>query len=284
MALDALAMAKWSAKILNAYTAKLRYVAMCNRDYEGDVKFNGSVKIFTEAEVTDAAYTRDSTTISYGRLTPGEQMMAITQRRYFAFKSDDLEKQLAAAGGVVWNRAIQRGSYNLAKTADTYVGGVMQAAVPSANQLTARTVGTGLNANFYEMIVDLLGLLRAGDVPEDGNVHVCIPTLGGDLLRKDERFVSFNTADAVANIQGRPIGKIGNAMVLESTNCLVSGSTYTIIAAHTDATTYAEQMSKLEQLPRNADDFDDRLRSQLVYDAKVIKQAALASVDVQFGS
>lgn len=280
--MDALAQAKYSARMLDVYSSQLRYAAMCNRDYEGEVTMGGSVKIFMPGDPTINTFTRDSTTISYERVAPGEQVMQITKREYFAIKADDLEKAWAFAGGALWQRTIQRGSYGLAKSVDTYVGGtVMAGAVPTANTLTARTLGTGLASNAYELLVDMARVLRDADVPMN-DVSVAVPPALVSLLHKDDRFTSFNTADARRTIAGAPIGQVEEMMVLETTNCPVSGSTYKIIAASKDAVTFADMFGELEQVPRQAADFDDRVRSELVYDAKVVQPRGLAMCSVQF--
>lgn len=282
--MDALAIAKWSAKIQEVHDSKLRYAALCNRNYEGDVKANGSVKIFMPGEVDVNSYTRGSTTIAYGRATPGQQEMHITQRDYFALQYDDLEGLLAFAKGAIWEATIERGTYKLGKTVDTYVGGTIMAnGVPTANVLGARTVGTGLAASAYELLVDMARIIEDNDM-DPATAGVVVPPAFHSLLKKDDRFASFNTADAVANLRGRPVGQVENLMVLVTTNCVLSGSTYTLIAAAKEACTYAEQLSDLEDLPRDKDDFENRMRSQLVFDAKVIQPKGMVSCAVQISA
>lgn len=280
--MDALAQAKWSAQLLDVYQAKLRYAALCNREYEGEVTMGGSVKIFTPGDVDVAAYTRDSTTIAYQRVAPGEQTMQITKREYFAIKADDLEKAWAFAGGAMWQRHLNRGSFKLAKSVDTYIGGtVMSNGVPTANILTPRVLGTSVNASAYELIVDMGTRLQENDVELD-DVTVVVPPAFEGLLRKDDKYVSFNTADARRTLAGQPIGMVDNIMVLSSTNVPVSGSSYTIICAHKDAVTFADMMGELEDVPRDKDDFENRVRSQLIYDAHVVQPNALVKCVVQF--
>lgn len=287
MALDNMALAKASAKLIDDYKSDLAFVPMCNRDFEGDVKFNGSVKIYQAGQPTPATFTRDSTTIAYERLNPGEQIMTVTRRSYFGLKADDLEAQLAFAKGALWQRTIRNGAYALAKEVDTYISGtIMTNAVPTANVLAARSLGLGMAGNALDLLFDLAATLRQNDVPMV-DCHVCVPPKFLGLLKKDERFSGYNTPAAAGIIRGSTvIAVIDNLQVHVSTNSPVSGTgtaaIYTIIAGSTDATTYAEQLSKMENLPRQAGDFDDRVRSQLVYDAKVIVPQALAKCAVTF--
>lgn len=283
--MDALAITKWSARIQELYESKLRFAAMCNRDYEGDVKMAGTVKIFSPAPVSIGSYTRGSTTIAYQRATPGEQEFKITQRDYFALEYDDLEGLLAFAKGSIWQRTIREGTYQLAKTVDTYISGtVFPAGIATSNTLTPRILSAGdLGSSAYELIVDMAKVLEDNDI-DPSTASVCVPPAFKSLLKKDQRFTGYNTSDAQANIAGRPIGEIENMKVLQSTNTPVSGSSYTIWAAGIDACTYAEQLSDLEELPRDKDDFENRMRSQLVFDAKVVQPKALVKCVVQFAA
>lgn len=286
MSLDDLALAKSSAKLLDDFKPMLVYSQFCNRDYEGDVKFNGSVKIYQAGIPTVRTYTRGGAALTYDRVNPGEQVMRITQRDYFALEADDLEKQLAFAGGEMWQRTVRNGAFSLAQTVDTYISGtILKLGVPSANVLAQRTVGLGLASNIYDLIVDLRRVLQDNNVPmTPGSLKLALPPAGRALLRKDDRFVGFNTPEAVKNIQGAPIGEIDGVEILVTTQVPVSGSTYTIICGSVEGTTYAEQLSKMENVPRDKDDFEDRVRSQLVFDAKVTQPQCLASCDVQFAS
>jgi hypothetical protein len=282
--MDALAAVKWSSKLLEVYRSKLVFADMCNRNFEGEVTSGGSVKIFMPGDVDVAAYTRDTTTIAYQRVVPGEQVMKITKREYFALKTDDLEKMWAFAGGALWARHLERGSYKLAKSVDTYISGtVMANAVPTAHQLATRVLGTGANARAYDLAVDLATKLEDADVPLD-DVTLAVPPAFHALLSKDDRYTSFNTPEAVANLKGKAVGMIDNLKIATSTNIPVSGSSYTIIVAHKDAVTFADMLGELETVPRDKDDFEERVRSQLVYDAHVVQPQGLASCVVQFAA
>lgn len=282
MSLDALALAKTSARLMDDFKANLVFKLMTNQDYEGEVKFASSLTIFMAPIPSTATYTRDSTTISYQRMIPSEQKLEIRQRKYWGIKADDLEKQLALQGGEMWSRTVRNGAFRLARDVDTHISTVMAAAVPTANILTARTVG-GAGASAYELLVDMATTLKNNDVPM-GDCHVAIPPGYHGLLTKDVRFTGFNTAEARRTIKGEVIGEIEDLKIHISTDVPLSGSTYTIIACSREGTTCAEQLSEVEMVPRDKDDFDDRIRSQLVFDAKVTQPQALVKCAIQIAS
>lgn len=281
MALDALAMTKWSAKVLQTLEDAHVFKMGTNQDYEGEVKFNEAVKIFMAPEVTTSSYARDGS-ITYSRPTPGEQLLVIDQRQYFGLKVDNLEKQLASKGGTsMWEKTIQRGAYQLADDVDDFIRDTMNSGTPSAQTLTSRTIGLGLNANAYDLLVDLSKTLSKANVPAAGR-HVFInPDFEGFLV-KDPRFTSFNTADARKQIRGTAIGRVEFMDVHVSNNLVVSGSTYTIQACWDGAMTYAEQLSDLRYIPVTAGDKDERVDSELVFGGRVVQPVGLANCDVQF--
>ncbi len=281
MAWDALAQTKWSAKHLQVLTDAHVFKLGTNQDYEGEVKFAAALKIFMAARPQTAAYVRDTTTITYTRLTPSEQVLAITERQYWQFKVDDLEKHLAIGGGSMFSEQVEGGAWELADDVDDFLRDLMDAGTPTANTLAARTLGLGLNSNTYDLLVDLSRVLTENNVPKSGR-HVFIPPLAEGLLNKDERFVSFNTAEARRQIKGMPIGMVQDMDVHVSNNIVLSGSTYTIQAAWVKATTYAEQLSDIQHFEKLEASFDQAVRSELVFGGKVVQPQALSNCDVQF--
>lgn len=283
MALDAAFQTKWSAKMIEDLRDAHVFKMGTNQDYQGDVVENAVLKIFMVPSVTTSSLTIGGT-ITYTRPTPGEMQLVIDQRQYFALRVDKLEQQLASAGGLtLWEKTIQRGAYELADDVDDFIRDTMQTDTPSANQLTARTIGLGLNANAYELLVDLSVTLDNNNVPRMGR-HVFIPPAYKGFLTKDPRFTQYNTAEAVKNIRGAPIGMVEDMEVHVSNNIALSSTTYTIQACWEGGFTYGEQLSDLRYIPVTAGDVDERVDSELVFGGKTTVPQSLASCDVQFAA
>ena len=284
MALDALAQVKWSAKLLQVFEDAHVYKKGTNQDYDDEISSNAAVRIFTPARPTTSTYTRDSTTISYERLTPGEQIFIVDQRRHWGIKVDSLEKHLAMGGGKMWQEEISGGAFELADDVDDFLRDLMAAGVAADNVLNPRVLGIGaMSSNAYDLIVEMEVKLRKGNVPEGGWHIFCPPEFSG-LVARDERFTGFNTPDARRTIRGGLETKIRSFTYHETNNAPVSGSTYTIIACSEKSTTYGEQLSKLRFIEKTAGDFDERADSELVFGGKVTRPEAIVTCAAQFAS
>jgi hypothetical protein len=251
-----------------------------NQNYEDEIRSNAVVKILSAGRPTTQAYTREGT-ITWERIPVGEQFFVVDQRQYFARKVDNLEKHLAAAGGKIIAEELRGGAWELADDVDDFIRDMMSTATPSTHTLTARTIGLGLNASAYDLLVDLSTTLDDYNVPRTGR-HVFINPSYKGFLTKDPRWTSFNTAEAQKNIRGAPIGMVEDLEVHVSNNLAVSGTTYTIQAAWDQASTYGEQLEETQMFDRFEDSFDQGYRSELVFGGKVVIPRGLAKCAVQF--
>ena len=282
MTIDPLAVTKWSSKMLKDLRDAHVFSLGTNRNYEGDIKFAAAVKIFMASRPATSAYTREGT-VTWERIPVSEQVFTIDQRRYFARKVDNLEKHLALNGGALIAEEIRGGAWELADDVDDFLRDLMSDGTPSANTLTARTIGMGLNANAWDTLVDLSKAMDKVNVPQTGRHAFISPDYAGFLV-KDPRWVSFNTADARRSIRGTPIGMVEYMDIHISNNLVVSGSTYTIQAAWDQSTTYAEQLNEMEMFERFEDSFDQGYRSELVFGGRVTQPQGLAKVLVQYAT
>lgn len=271
----------WSSKILVALRDKLTYAQpnVINRNYEGEIRQAGdTVHITNFVDPATRAYTRNSP-ISYDILTDATRALVIDQERYFAFSVDDVDRRQALGGFV--EEATTGASYNLAADADEYVGGLMLAGVDAGNQLGAETVADGEGA--YDLLVELRTLLTRSNTPGQGRFAIVPPEFYALLLKSD----LFIRADASGTTEGLRNGFVGRAAgfdIIES-NVVpeTSGGAFGVIAGHSIATTYAEQIVKTEAL-RLETTFGDGIRGLHVYGGKVVRPTNLASAIVTVGS
>ena len=84
----------WSQK-LNTMLEKNCVMLQCvNKNWEGEISQQGDkVKIITPADVSVSTLTSDS--ITYSSLTPTSMELEIDQKKFFAFKIDDVAKAQA---------------------------------------------------------------------------------------------------------------------------------------------------------------------------------------------
>lgn len=274
----------WAADLLPNLDKALVYGKCCNKDYTGDVKKAGdSVRILMVGDLTEAAYTKNSTSISYEVPNAADATLVINQVRHIAWKIDDVDE--AQAKGGYRERLMRRAAYGLADTADQFLATTLNAGVDSTNILDSggtRVVGTGIgDADAYEALVDLSVKLDEANVPMERRWVVVPPWYHG-TLKKDPRFTSFATEQALRNIRGAPIGEVETLTVFKSNNVPVSAGVYQILAGSTTACTWAEQLPAGQpEAIRLETAFADGLRLLYIYGAKVTLPSALAKVAVQ---
>jgi hypothetical protein len=129
--------------------------------------------------------------------------------------------------------------------------------------------------------------LDESNVPTEGRYCAIPPWAHGRLLI-DGRFIKANEA---ATDQGQRNGQVGRAAGFDilvsnniQTNAAPGGATntntrYRVIAGHSIATTFADQVSKVEAY-RPEDSFADAVKGLHLYGAKVFRPEALVVCDV----
>lgn len=268
----------WSAKLLVALRNSLVYGAdgVVNREYEGEIsQYGDTVHITSLVDPTIGNYTAH-TDITVEDVDDADQVLTITQSKYFAFEVDDIEKR-QAKGEVLSQQAIAA-AWKLRDVADKYLAGLMATGVAADNLLAESTV---TSANAYDKLVDLSVKLDESNVPTEGRFAIITPKFHG-LLQKDSRFIAAGDAQGAGV---RTNGRIGTAagFSLRSTNNAPDGpgvgAGKLIIAGSSMATTFAEQIAKTEAARRELR-FADMVKGLHLYGGKVVRPTALAAADV----
>ena len=265
----------WSQK-LNTMLAKNCVMLQCvNRNYEGEIKNQGdSVKIITPAAVTIS--TVSDTAITYSELQPDETDLVIDQKKFFAFKINDVAQ--AQANQSIMEAHLQNAKKAIEEVQDSYLLG-QQAYVPAANILGGTTAVTLDKDTIYENFVNLaLKLKNADAVSNSQKPWVVInPNIESYLLQSPEFISAYNVADST--LREGAIGRIAGMDVLVSTNLTAVNSKYYVLAGTNEAITFASQLSKIESL-RDKDSFSDLVRGLYLYGAKTIQPKSLAKMIV----
>ena len=272
----------WSAGLLKALRDKLVYAqaGVVNRDYEGDIARAGdTVHITSFVDPAVRAYTRNGT-ITWDLLTDAGQTLVIDQQNYFAFKVDDIDRRQGLPGFV--EETTTGASYNLAAEADEYVATTMAAGVDAGNAVGDVTISTPSEA--YDLLVELRTLLVRSNTPDQGRFSVVPPEFYGLLLR-DDRFIRLDAAGTTDGLRNGRVGRAANFEVVEANT--VPSTTggdpvtteFTLLAGHSIATTYAQQILNTEAL-RLETTFGDGIRGLHVFGAKVVRPKNLASAVV----
>lgn len=268
----------WSAKLLTALEKSLVYGAagVVNRDYEGEIsQYGDTVHITNLVDPTIGTYTAH-TDITIEDVDDATQALTITQSPYFAFEVDDIEKR-QARGGVLDEQA-RRAAYLLRDKADQYVAGLMATGVDPGNVIAEATVTAD---TAYETLVDLSTTLSEDNVPFEGRWAIVTPKFYG-LLLKDQRFVAAGDEAGAATRSNGVVGSAAGLSIRVSNNAPDgpgAGAGKLIIAGTSIATTYAEQIAKVESFKMERR-FNEAIKGLHLYGAKVVRPTALAAADV----
>lgn len=264
----------WSQK-LNSMLSKECVMLQCvNRNWEGEIKNQGdSVKIITPATVSVA--TLGSTNITYSELEPEATDLIIDQKKFFAFKINDVAQ--VQANTDIMEAHLENAKKAIEEVQDSYLLS-MHANVETANIVGSDTSPVALDkTTIYQQFVKLaLCLKNANAVSATKRPWVVInPTVESYLLQSSEFIGAHNVADET--LREGAIGRIAGMDVLVSTNLTATDGKYYVLAGTNDAITFASQLAKIESL-RDKDSFSDLVRGLYLYGAKTVQPKALAKM------
>lgn len=269
----------WAARLLTALEKSLVYgqANVANRDYEGDIRQAGNtVKIASIGDVTIGDYTKNSDIDEPETLADSDLSLVIDQSKYFNFYVDSIDR--AQQNVNVLDEAMKRAAWKLRETADTYLSGVMDAAVPTGNKIgSVTTPKVPTKDDAYDYLVDLGVLLDESDTPIDGR-FVVVPAWFHGLLLKDERFIKAGTTRSDRTLSNGEVGEAAGFTILKSNNVPnTTGTKYKIIAGHRIATAYVEQVLDVQTF-KPEKRFGDAVKGLHVYGAKAVRPTALAEL------
>ena len=255
----------WSKKIQDDLELKCKLVDNCLRDYEGDIKHAGSVKILGVGEPTIAAY--DSTKdISVEEMTDKGQILNIDQANYFAFYVDDIDQAQSVPG--LAEKYREKAVHGLAVARDTYVAGLIKTATnaSTATNLTQDAVKTAIDAAIVA--------LRERNFDEEGVIEITPAVY--NVFKNCLITLSTNNPEY---IKKGIVGVYDDFTVVMSNN-MAKDSTYAYCDVRgKKAIAFAGQINEVEAL-RSEKRFKDLVRGLDTFGAKVIDEARIQVVKV----
>jgi hypothetical protein len=160
----------WSSSLFVKLRKSLVYGALCQRDYEGELRnFGDTVKINEIGPVTVNSYTKLAT-LSYEALTSAQKELKVDQASYFAFKIDDIDQ--AQTNPKLMDGAMSDAAYRIADTIDAFIAGLyaQAGATPSATTYIGSS-GSSLSVssgNVIETLSYAQRYLSEKNVPTQG--------------------------------------------------------------------------------------------------------------------
>lgn len=265
----------WSQKLNTMLTKSCVMLQCVNRNYEGEIKNQGdSVKIITPADVTIS--TLGTSAITYSELNPDETDLIIDQKKFFAFKINDVAQ--AQANQNIMEAHLQSAKKAIEQVQDSFLL-ALHTEVAQANTVGYSTAVSLNKTTIYSYFVDLALRLKNSDAVSNNQKPwvVINPTIESYLLQSTEFIGAHNVADET--LREGAIGRIAGMDVLVSTNLTAVNSKYYVLAGTNEAITFASQLSKVESL-RDPDSFSDLVRGLYLYGAKAVQPKSLAKMVV----
>ena len=270
----------WSQKLNNMLEKECVMLQCVNRNWEGEIKNQGDkVKIITPAAVSISTLSSDS--ISYSELEPTSTSLVIDQKKFFAFKINDVAA--VQANTDIMEAHLKNARKAIEEVQDAYLLS-QHANVDSNNVVGSDASPVSLNkSTIYSKFVELALCLKNSDAVTTGvRPWVVInPTIESYLLQSTEFIGAHNVADET--LREGAIGRIAGMDVLVSTNLTATSGKYYVLAGTNEAITFASQLAKIESL-RDKDSFSDLVRGLYLYGAKTVQPKALAKMVVAASS
>lgn len=269
----------WSGALQTRLHNNLVLANICNRDYEGDVVDGDRVRINKINAIGTAAYTPNSTTLTYAQIDGAPIYLDINRRYSANFYVEDLDKRQAR--GDVVGEATAEMAYALANEMDAFIASLYtQAQIVSGLGTSGTPIDiTSLNITEYLGLVNQK--LDEANVPQAGRFIALRPWMYAKIQLADITLNTDNT-DTLRN------GFMGNYLGLDIyvSNNISESNTSThadsrCIAGYNGSITLAQQLSTVEAM-RAETTFRDLVRALNVYGAKVVRPDATACLRTDY--
>jgi hypothetical protein len=254
----------WSKKILDDLELDCKLVPNCWREYEGDAKQAGSVKILGIGDVTIGDYEKKD--IDIQEVSDKGQILTIDQAKYFAFVFDNVDKAQSNPGLLEGTRA--EGVRGLAEARDAFVANLIKGGtnVTTVTDLTEDAMKKGID--------DALVALKERNCNEEMVIEL---TPAAAMLFLNS--LTIKSTDNPDYIKKGVIGYYHGCKVIES-NGLAKDATYAYCAIRAKkAIAFVGQLEKLEAMPMERR-FGDLVKGLDVYGGKIIDNNRLQVVKV----
>lgn len=276
----------WSSQVLLKLRSTLVFGApsITNRNYQGEITQAGDrVKVTGMADPTIFDVTRNTDIPAPETLTDEQLEMIIDQSKGFNFQVDDLDQlQNARPGQAIVLQSAANAARRLAEVADASIAAKMVAGVASGNTLGTQgapitidqpepgaTAAAG-STSVYRFLTRLSVKLDKALVPQQGRWAVLPPFMAA-ALSLDPRFQAGEPSVVRNGYQGRVAG----FDIYLTTALPVTTGVYRVLAGHSMATSYAEQLVETV-FYRPERRFADAVKGVHVYGHKVFYPNAIA--------
>ena len=262
----------WSENLLTALDKKYIGVANCSRDYEGDIKNQGSVvKICGVGEITVSDYTKDTDMSAPQALDDTVTELVIDQAKFFNFQIDDVEKTQCTPK--LMEAAMKSAAAAVADQADKYVYSLYGSA---ASTVYHDDLNDG---KLVDSILRARQILYENNVSDSTEVVLEVSPMVASVLLKEKLALGNNEV-----LDNGYLGSIAGCKVFVSNNIVKTTTDmgdikYKCLMRTTRAIAFAEQISEIEAY-RPEKRFADALKGLHLYGAKVVYPNEMVTLDI----
>ena len=266
----------WSENLYQALDKQYIAVSHCNRDFEGEIKNQGSsVKICGVGEIAVSDYTKNSDMGQPQSLSDTVRELTIDQAKYFNFQIDDIDK--AQATPKLMESAMSIAASALADTADRHVYFICH-----------EHAGIHVHENVStdpEDILDVLALARQrlyeNNVSDQQEVVLEISPAVATMILKSKIALSTDNASAM---ESGYLGSYAGCKIFVSNNIYREdpsvSNVFNCIMRTKRAVAFAEQLSEIVAY-RPERRFADAVKGLHLYGAEVVYPNEIVEITVQ---
>lgn len=266
----------WSGKLVEKFYDATVFGAIANTDYEGEISSYGDkVYIRTVPDLTVSNYVKGGG-LTYENPESANVELLIDKGKYFAFNLYDIDKYQSDLN--LMNTFAEDGGEQIKIAVDTDIlGNIFTSAAAAGTGVTLGDNTTPRDvtaANIIDFIVDCGQCLDESNIPES-NRYIVVPPAMAARIKKSELKDASLSGDGTSMLRNGRLGMVDRFTIYVSNNVSQTEvGEYDIIFGHPVATTFAGQITAMEDMP-NPNDFGQLVRSLFVYGYSVIKPDAL---------
>jgi hypothetical protein len=281
----------WSTKLVGKFYKQTVFAAICNTDYEGEIKNKGDkVIIRTTPEISIFDYQKGMD-LTYSSYESANIEFPIDRGKYFAFPCDDVDKKQADINFL--NAWADDAAMRMKIAVDREILAAMYVGIDSNNygasagkisgSYNMGTTGTPVGidrTNVLEYLMATTAVLAEQDVPEEGR-WIVIPVWMANLIKQSDLAGADFAGDGTSMLRNGLLGTIAGYKIYQSNNFTTvtdgANTCYHIPFGHPTGMTFAAQMTKTETL-RNPRAFGDLIRSLMIYGFKIIRGESIGDL------
>ena len=248
----------WSARLQEKLHSALVFGALCNRNYEGDIRqWGDTVHINTINDITVKAYDPSQAIDDPEELSGTDMTLTIDHGAYYNFYINDVDAVQARAE--LMDAAMKNAAERLARDAESYILSVIRA---GAGLKDSKAIPSEANGGLYALLLEIKSVMDAAGVPRSDRKLVLPPQLETELLL-DSRFIT-GTSEAAHRLAEGSVARAAGFDIY------ISGDvTKEIIAMVPEAVTFANQITRVDAY-RPERGFCDGVKGLCLSGAKVV--------------